>query len=590
MLRDVPSRGNEEIDLYMRTYYSLLRSTIDIRIRSLEETHCAMNSSLHVGADLPSPDISAYVYSVMRLPRCMPQVDLILMGQSDEVFNRRGYPDVEKWQPVTAHSRRRKMFFDGNSTLAAFIASVSDIDDLIPMLAAYQIEWNKLHDRLAETPILTRIEAHVSDRDSLLPEEVGEVATALGISSDDFVKLQAAWGQDLWPTLLQVGQHRKDMSIRLLAGSLTDYRRATDGWWYTISREVDRYLQSDLFYRPVYFVSSNTHSLVNLLSGYAQAIEPELAAFLERANPENLWHHYQRIKADAVRGELDNLLHYSLGKYLQHGTPDERAAKQAAMNDYHRQAGCFHVENPQYLDVAAQVIELKSLNPERFDPRVRVDGLEALSESEAVIFNVDYPLGMAAYHIFSQVAANLGELQGVYCMGKAATLNGQVGDVMIPNVVYDEHSQNTFLFRNCFLAADVAPYLLQGSVFDNQKAVTVRGTFLQNKDFVRLFYQEGYTDIEMEAGPYLSGVYENIYPKRYPVNEIVNLFINAPYDIGVIHYASDTPYSRRQTLLSKSLSYFGVDATYAASIAILRRIFDQEVVWLERRRSGERAR
>jgi hypothetical protein len=210
-------------------------------------------------------------------------------------------------------------------------------------------------------------------------------------------------------------------------------------------------------------------------------------------------------------------------------------------------------------------------------------GLEALKESDAVIFNVDYPLGMAAYQIFSQVAAHSGALQGVYFMGKAATLNGQVGDMMLPNVVYDEHSQNTFLFKNCFVANDIAPHLTHGSVFDNQKTVTVRGTFLQNKDFVGVFYKEGYTDIEMEAGPYLSGVYENIYPQRYPVNEIVNLFINARYDIGVIHYASDTPYSRRQSLLSKSLSYFGVDSTYAASIAILRRVFVRELARLRDR-------
>jgi hypothetical protein len=584
MLRDIPSRGNEEIDLYMRTYYSLLRSTSDIRVRSLEETHSAIDSSLHIGADKPTLDISAFVYSVMRLPQCLPQVELILMGQSDEVFNRRGYRDVEKWQAVTAHSRRRKMFFDGGSTLAAFIASISDIDDLIPMLTAYQLEWNKLHERLWDTPTLARIEAHVSGERSLLPEEVGEVAKALEVSADDFVKLQAAWGAALWPNLLEAGRQRKDMSIRLLAGSLTDYRRATDGWWYTISREVDRYLQSDLFYRPVYFVSSNTHSLVNLLGGYARATEPELAAFLEAVNPENLWYHYQRSKKGGREGELENLLNYALDHYLRHGTVDERARKQEAMHQALRESGCFHVENPLYLDVAAQVIALKSLRPESFDPRVDVDGLEVLKESEAVIFNVDYPLGMAAYHIFSQVAANLGELQGVYFMGKAATLNGQVGDVMMPNVVYDEHSQNTFLFKNCFVANDVAPYLAQGSVFDNQKAVTVRGTFLQNKDFVSVFYQEGYTDIEMESGPYLSGVYENIYPKRYPVNEIVNLFINAPYDIGVIHYASDTPYSRRQTLLSKSLSYFGVDATYAAAIAILRRILGQEVALLKARR------
>ena len=584
MDRAIPSRGNEEIELYMRTYYSLLRSSSDIRVRSLEETHCAMGSSLHLGADSPTPDISAFVYSVMRLPQCLPRVKLVLMAQSEEVFERRGYPDVDKWEPVTAHSRRRKIFYDGKTTLAAFIASVSDIDDLIPMLTAYQIEWNKLHERLVDTPVLAKIRDHVAGRKPLAPEQVGEVANWLNVSADDFVKLQSAWGEALWPNLLAVGEERKDMSIRLLAGSLTDYRRATDGWWQTIRQEFGHVLESDLLYRPVYIVSSNTHSLANLLSGYARAIEPELAAFLEEVNPENLWHHYKRLKAAQAQGDLENLLYYALSKYLRHGSAEAQEARLAAMRGAQRTIGLLHVENPLYLDVAAQVFELRSLCPGCFDPRLGMEGLELLKGSDAIVFNVDYPLGMAAYHIFTEAVANLGDLRGVYVMGKAATLNGQVGDVMIPNVVYDEHSQNTFLFKNCFCAADVAPYLSQGSVFDNQKVVTVRGTFLQNRDFVSLFYKEGYTDIEMETGPYLSGVYEDIYPKRYPVNEIVNLFINAPYDIGVIHYASDTPYSRRQSLLSKSLSYFGVDATYAASIAILRRIFAQEMAYQRTRR------
>lgn len=583
MDRAIPSRGSEEIDLYQRTYYSLLRSSADIRVRSLEETHMAMRSSLHLGADSPTPDISAFVYSVMRLPQCLPSVRLVLMAQSEEVFERRGYPDVDKWEPVTAHSRRRKFFYDGKSLLAAFIASVSDIDDLIPMLTAYQIEWNKLHFRLADDPILGRIEEHVAGQRALEPEEVGEVAERLNVPTDDFVKLQSAWGKALWPNLLAVGRGRKDMSIRLLASSLTDYRRATSGWWQTISGEIDRALKSDLFYRPSYIVSSNTHSLANLLSGYALSIEPALAAYLEQANPENLWRDYQRLKAGPAGGELLNLLYYALSHYLRAGSAGEQAERQSAMRGALRERGVLHVENPRYLDVAGQVFELKSLCPECFDPRLQMEGLELLRGSEAIVFNVDYPLGMAAYHIFTEAVANLGDLRGVYLMGKAATLNGQVGDAMIPNVVYDEHSQNTFLFKNCFRADDVAPYLSRGSVFDNQKAITVRGTFLQNRDFVSLFYKEGYTDIEMETGPYLSAVYEDIYPKRYPVDEIVNLFINAPYDIGVIHYASDTPYSRRQTLLSKSLSYFGVDATYAASIAILRRILAQELAYLRDR-------
>jgi hypothetical protein len=122
---------------------------------------------------------------------------------------------------------------------------------------------------------------------------------ALNITPDDFVKLQAAWGPALWPTLLQAGREHKDMALRLLAGSLTDYRRATDGWWNTISKAVRpaRWTPTSLTPGPSICVSSNTHSFVNLLSGYAQAQEAELAAFLEAVNPENLWHHYQRIKS-----------------------------------------------------------------------------------------------------------------------------------------------------------------------------------------------------------------------------------------------------------------------------------------------------
>jgi len=160
-------------------------------------------------------------------------------------------------------------------------------------------------------------------------------------------------------------------------------------------------------------------------------------------------------------------------------------------------------------------------------------------------------------------------------MGKAATLNAVVGDVVISNVVHDEHSQNTYLFHNCFSAADVAPNLVYGVVLDNQKAVTVQGTFLQNTRYMDVFYREGYTVIEMEAGPYLSAVFEMYRPTRHPVNEIINLY-ELPFDLGFIHYSSDTPLSKGRNLGAGSLSYYGMDSTYAATLAILRRIFTLE--------------
>ena len=113
---------------------------------------------------------------------------------------------------------------------------------------------------------------------------------------------------------------------------------------------------------------------------------------------------------------------------------------------------------------------------------------------------------------------------------------------------------------------------MYGSILDNQKAVTVRGTFLQNASYMDVFYREGYTDIEMEAGAYLSAVYEMFRPQRHPVNEIVNLY-GLPFDLGIVHYVSDNPLSKGRNLGAGSLSYYGMDSTYAVSLAVLRHIF-----------------
>ena len=99
-----------------------------------------------------------------------------------------------------------------------------------------------------------------------------------------------------------------------------------------------------------------------------------------------------------------------------------------------------------------------------------------------------------------------------------------------------------------------------------------------------VFYREGYTVIEMEAGPYLSAIYEMFRPTRHPVNEIINLY-GAPFDIGMIHYASDTPLGKGKNLGAGSLSYFGIDSTYAATLAILRRIFQVERQRLQTQRN-----
>jgi hypothetical protein len=564
MERTVPKSASDEIDLYLRTIYSLLRSTTEVQIRSLEEVHAGMNSSLHPEARKETPDTSAFIYAILRLPSCITHVRSIVLGQSELVFARHGYPEVESWQQVYAKARRRPTYFDEKNTLAVFIASQSDIEDVVPVLTAYQIEWNKIHALLQKCP-----PDCIQKASNPSSPDFSKLADMLGISIEDFNRLNIVWGTDTTQTLQEIAARRCNFGIRLLSGSLSEYWRATRIWWDNIEN-----VKPELLERPVYFISSNPHSVPNLLSGFALVNHKKLAAFIKKSGDSSLFAEWQKLQQMDVPSSRENFLYYTLKKYQQTEEGKGLILEQAG---FEKDRGIIRIPSAHSFDVETQVVELSKLDPHQLDPRLLPNGENGdfLKKSSALIVNVDYPLGLGAYNILIKLAEHIAEVLGVYIMGKAATLNGVRGDVMIPNVVQDEHSQNTYLFQNVFSAADVIPYLVYGTVLDNQKALTVLGTFLQNMHLMNVMYREGYTDIEMEAGPYLSAVYEMSRPKRHPYNEIVNLQ-GVPFDIGILHYASDTPLSKGRNLGTGALSYEGMDSTYACSLAILRRIFAQE--------------
>lgn len=564
MERTVPTTETEEVELYTRTYYSLLRSSAEVKIRTLEEVHAGMNSLLHPRARDPASDMAAFFYSILRLPGCMPDVKRVVLGQDAAVFIKSGMGDVRNWEEVFSVARRRRCFFDGKDTLACFIASRSDIDDVIPLLTAYQIEWNKLHFRFRRLPAAVQNGIFGPALSGL-----ARLRDLLEIPEEDFERLHAIWDRDLAANLSRIARSQCDLKVHLLSGSLSEYRRARIAWWENIARA-----RPDIVERPVYFVSSNVHSLANLLSGFAMQRERALVKYLNRPGYAGLRNEWADIQSGKTAGSRENFLYYLLRKAQQ---DQSGLALVHEQHDFERQHGIARIPSKRSFDVEAQVIEIASLDLELADPRMRLGpGLSKLASSNALILNIDYPLGLAAYNILAEISSNVGEVLGIYMMGKAATLNAVIGDVMISNVVHDEHSRNTYIFGNCFSAADVAPDLVFGTVLDNQKAVTVQGTFLQTADYMDVFYREGYTVIEMEAGPYLSAIFEMFRPTRHPVNEIVNLY-GAPFDVGMIHYASDTPLGKGKNLGAGSLSYMGMDSTYAASLAILRRILSQEI-------------
>src|SRR5580658_7471984 len=143
----------DAVEVYHRTYTTILRSSGETQLRVFEHSHRAMGSSLHPLAASLELDLGALLYAVRRLPDAILRARLVVMGQSAEVFAQRGYEPFSEWSEVSAPGRRRRWYDDGDGTLAVLIASASDVYDLIPTMVALQIEVNKLAVALRGTGI-----------------------------------------------------------------------------------------------------------------------------------------------------------------------------------------------------------------------------------------------------------------------------------------------------------------------------------------------------------------------------------------------------------------------------------------------------
>ena len=545
--------GKHAVELYVRTYTTMLQSSGDIKVESLVQAHLGMGSVLHPLAAEPQSDMGALLYAIRRLPAAIMRCRHVVMGQSPQGFRAVLGADILGWDAVKAPARRRRWYHDGKNMLAVLIASTSDIDDLVPTLVAFQIEWNKLHRALQD--------AGGSDEDAL---------HAAGASPDDWRRLHDAWGDAFDQNLAAIKREECRIVLRLIGASHVGFARNASRWWQSIAAAMEDLGARDA---PVYFVSSNAHSLVNVLTGVARRIEGEIVDWIGRSD-RDLDDERQKLEAGHSRASRQNWLYYGARQVFDAHPERERLRKWRA--ELEAANGVRHIPaRGTGVDSAAQVFMLSKLDASAIDPRVGAVDEAILHQSDACIINVDYPLGEAAYHILRQVSEQSAWVAGVYVLGKAATLNADVGDVMIPNVVYNEHSGNTYWLDNCFTAADVQPNLVYGSALDNQRAVTVRGTFLQNRDYLDFYYQGRYTVVEMEAGPYLDAGFEIGQPERYPMGESVNM-AQVNFDLGIVHYASDTPYTQARTLGARGLSYRGMDSTYASAIAVARRILGQE--------------
>ncbi len=554
------SSNISSIENHVRSYRSALKSNLEITINSLSNSHLKMGSILHPLGHIPNKiDFSALAYCLNRLPKIHHPVEKIIMGQSPEVFTESGYKNITQWKEVTSKNRRRIAYFNQpKKIMAFFIASISDIDDIVNIFITLQTEWNKLNQFLHKNYSL--YSSFQKDLNS------GKFFEKLKIDPQDWKIFIASLGSNWNLKLKNFYKSPVNFKIQLLAASWLNYTKSTQKWWKNIATHTSPVFH--ISHQEIYFVSSNTHSLMNIFTGFPLANQFKIISNLKTNHP-SLYQTWEKIKSKNSLLTPTDFIYYVSKHFLS------QKKYQTELAEVQKKLGIFNLPNPNYLDITTQIFPIKNLVKSKYlDPRLKINKPLQLAKSKALILNIDYPLGFAAYHLLSEIMENVKTIKGVYILGKAACLNSEVGDIQIPRMVFDEHTQNSYLFKNCFNS--FFPYINnQGSILTNQKAVSVFGTFLENKSLLNFYFKNNITVIEMESGPYLTAVTESCYDQQAPKNTIVDLN-SCPYDLGIINYASDTPYSSVQNLGDSQLGITGIEPVTLGTLAILQRIINLE--------------
>lgn len=534
--------------IFVKTYRNLLADEGILRLNDLAMTYEKIVPSLHPGVASDDIDFGALFYCLLRLPRIIYRIGTIYLAQTEEIFHKEGI-GVEHWELVEAPARRRKMYFDGDKNLAVYVNSITDVDDIVCMLLAYSIEWNKMHKKLSTMA---------------LPRTPQEAEKLFHIDRALWEKYGMVFRGEFPTWLAEIKKRTLSFTVRALKGTYVDYQKAMQKWFDAVEKGSG---YPDFKSRPVYVISSNMHSIVNTVTGWVNQYEPELISFMKRESMGDLLSYWNSLGKNQ-EGLRENVLWYVLKKYEK--KHPEIAKKRKA---FEKKAGIVTVDAKHYLDVNAQIISISSLVKSHLATKLQIK-LSELKHSNALILNIDYPLGFGAYMVLSTLLRNISQVRGVYILGKASFFTGGMGDIGLPNFAHDETSHNAYYFTNAFSRQDFADKT-RVNVIENQRVISSKGTLLHSYQFLADCFNDGYTILEMEVAPYLNALYEGTTYQRYPEGKTMGLF-NSPIDIGVINYASDTPFTKAVTLATRNLGFDGVEATYVSSLVILKRIVERE--------------
>jgi hypothetical protein len=499
--------------------------------------YSAMHPSLHRYCNVPDQvDVEALLYVLARLPEGVHKVREILV-QAD-------LPDrvpPEGLQEVVVPTRRRATYLLGEERCVIVAREgVTELLDLATLLSAFEVESRKLERLLAGSELLDdlRTASPGPDENRLLVR----LAFELGTRDELIMEWREFWGTEFLARVTGLVDNPPHVRVRLHRDyCLQSAQDRSRNWARRLAQEVNARTQKR---RPIHLISSNTHSTVNLLSPFARQYREDILEWGQQTQPK-------LFSEPGV--DLDNLLYFLLKSWL-----DAHPGRRAEQEEIHAECGLLTLTDLDRVGVTAQLIDLANLPLEHIDPRLGIQKLD----NPPIIVNFDYAFGDQAGVVGEQLFRELAEhdVRSFSILGKAGSLVGERGSVMLPQYLLRESSRDIYDIPggNLLRAADL-PGL---QVFDQGPVLTVLGTILQNDELLKSYRDEWMAlGLEMEGIPYLRSVHQALKLG----------WISPQIKVAIGYYASDAPLVPGESL-SRALSLRGLNPTYGLNLALLRKL------------------
>ena len=491
-------------------------------------------------------ELQGLLYVLDRLPEGIEQTPYINLT-ADE-----GY-DLSHFQPIVPLKRRRNCYrIDSEQMNIEVLRGRSEIYDVLTHLTFFYNEADKIMMRAFEnntkkmSRVWEKIENVVNSKKPLTQEErevaLIHLAHILGNTFEETKLAHEAFSFDqnsdrlfhvvYWMGKLSHLDHNgivsREITFTSALRSEIGHHVTGEKWANHIKETI---LKKNLHERPLHIISSNMHSVMNMLYAH-NSLEKEFDETVELSVYEDLSSSKNKNLRDIVRQYAEN-------------------------------NAMVYIEDVSGANIDVQIIDLKDFN---LDNTVfsRTEW-----NKEDVLIVMDYAFGEQAFEVMDELLKPFkGELffkmnvKSISVMGKAGILEGDKGDIMVADSFVFEGTADNYPFENQISKSDFENTGL--GVFEGMM-VTVLGTSLQNKNILEFFRDTSWNSIGLE----MEGAH---YQKAIQIASQIRGHIDDDVKVSYAYYASDNPLETGGTLASGGLGLTGVKPTYLITQRIIEKI------------------